>query len=663
MNGCVVLPCLLVMVICCSAAAGQAIEDSRFARAYDKDRPHGFEPRFVDRAAWQIRAELLRQQVLVAQGLWPMPPKTPLNAVIHGKIDRDDYTIEKVYFASMPGHYVTGNLYRPKGRSGRLPAVLCPYGHWPNGRLIWRDDNGVNKDMASGAERDPIAARTPLQANCAMLARMGCVVFQYDMVGYCDSAKIPHREGFLDPESVLRLQSFMGLQTWNSVRSMDFITGLPDVDPARVAITGSSSGGTQTISLCAVDGRVAVAFPIVMVSMNMQGGCVCENAPLHRVFTNNVELACLFAPKPQGMAAANDWTVDFETRGLPEMKIIWGLFGAADRVGGKHINYPHNHNLHSREMQYNWLNKHLKLGLAEPVAERPFEPVPPAELSVFDAEHPRPADELDAAALRKSMTRTSDEQLAALSRDELHKTVRLALEAMIVDRMPAPADVEVNDGLLTRRGAGERLPFRTIHPANWNGRVVVWAHPNGKASLSEAQKLVDGGYAVVAIDPFMSDAFKPLPKPATRVSNRSNPNPAYAAYTLGYNRSVLAERVHDLLSAVAMAHATSGAKSVYLIGLKEQGIAALLARAIAGDTIARAAIDLNGFDFDQVTRDTDPMLLPGALKYGGVFGFAQLCPADTTLLCNMPETSGRRTTGLHIGHDSGKMIDWLMETQ
>src|SRR5438552_19146511 len=84
---------------------------------------------------WEKRRQELREQVLVSQGLWPMPEKTPLNPVVHGKIERDDYTIEKVFFASLPGHYVSGNLYVPKGKSGKLPVVLCPHGHWANGRL------------------------------------------------------------------------------------------------------------------------------------------------------------------------------------------------------------------------------------------------------------------------------------------------------------------------------------------------------------------------------------------------------------------------------------------------------------------------------------------------------------------------------------------------
>src|SRR5271165_2685068 len=105
-----------------------------------------------------------------------------------------------------------------------------------------------------------------------MLARLGCVVFHYDMVGNSDSMQIKHREGFKDVDAQLRLQTFMNLQTWNSVRIVDFLLTLPDVDPGRIGITGASGGGTQTFMLCALDDRPAVAFPAVMVSTEMQGG-------------------------------------------------------------------------------------------------------------------------------------------------------------------------------------------------------------------------------------------------------------------------------------------------------------------------------------------------------------------------------------------------------
>jgi hypothetical protein len=129
--------------------------------------------------AWETRRAVLKEQLLVSQGLWPLPEKTPLNAVVHGKIERDGYTIEKVFFASHPGHYVTGNLYRPTGKTGKLPTVLYTHGHWQDARLSTAA--GWVNDKKSGAEATEESSKYFHQAGCAMLARLGCVVFHYDM--------------------------------------------------------------------------------------------------------------------------------------------------------------------------------------------------------------------------------------------------------------------------------------------------------------------------------------------------------------------------------------------------------------------------------------------------------------------------------------------------
>src|SRR5581483_7455237 len=126
--------------------------------------------------------------------------------------------------------------------------------------------------------------------------------------------------------------SFMGLQTWNSIRSLDFLASLPDVDASRIGMTGASGGGTQTFILAAIDDRLAAAFPAVMVSTAMQGGCVCENCSLLRMGTGNIELAGLFAPKPLAMSAANDWTKDLMTKGYPELRGLYALYGAEEKV-------------------------------------------------------------------------------------------------------------------------------------------------------------------------------------------------------------------------------------------------------------------------------------------------------------------------------------------
>src|SRR5262249_33313495 len=195
------------------------------------------------------------------------------------------------------------------------------------------------KDVESKAEQTLEGAKYPLQARCAQLARMGCVVLHYDMVGYADSTAITfnegHRAGFKSVDAELRLQTIMEIQTWNSIRALDFLESLSDIDPKKIAVTGASGGGTQTFILCAIDSRPAVAFPAVMVSTGMQGGCYCENCSYLRIGTGNVEFAALFAPKPLAMIAANDWTLEIEKKGLPELKQLYTLLGAPDNVAAR----------------------------------------------------------------------------------------------------------------------------------------------------------------------------------------------------------------------------------------------------------------------------------------------------------------------------------------
>ncbi|HEY2584832.1 MAG TPA: acetylxylan esterase [Tepidisphaeraceae bacterium] len=667
--------------------AGKLPDDARLHELHDVDHPVIFTP-FTDRSAWEQRAKQLREQTLVAEGLWPLPPKTPLNPVIHGRIDRDDYTIEKVFFASYPGHYVSGNLYRPKNRTGKLPAVLCPHGHWPGGRFYERSDAEVQQQLREDAEKTENGARYPIQARCAMLARMGCVVFMYDMVGYADSTAIEHRAGFTDTEAILRLQSFMGLQTWNTMRALDFVMGLPDVDPSRIGVTGASGGGTQTILIAATDPRPSVVFPAVMVSESMQGGCICENAPLLRVGTNNVELIATYAPKPLGLSAANDWTVALDTDALPKLKSTYELLGAKDEVAGRHFSFEHNYNQWSRELMYNWFNQHLKLGWPSPVKEKPFDPVPPKELSVYDDQHPRPADTADAATLRKTMTRLSDQQLDDLFKanpDEYRNVVRVALRAMVTDGFPSPGDVtvshsggpEVKDGIrietgaLARRGTTEAAPFVSLVPADWNGTVLIWVHPDGKASLfddtgkptADVRRLLDAKLAVISADLFLTGEFVPGGKPAGIPTASGYSKQKYAGFYYGYNRGILANRVHDLLSEIAVVRGWTGTRKIDLVATGDVGPAALLARALAGDAIASAAIDLGGFDFDQVKADDDPMMLPGGRKYGGINGFVPLCASGETMLCGIRKSAtfdrAQATKQVALREGPMRAADWI----
>ena len=158
-------------------------DDARLKPLKDLD---GYFPFTVpaSKEAWAKRAERVRRQILVAQGLWPMPTKTPLNAVMHGRMDRGEYTVEKVYFESAPGFFVTGNLYRPKKTvPGKTPGVLFAHGHWSDARLSESTDAELLREIANGEERFTEGGKSRFQSMCVQLARMGCATPRCNCVG------------------------------------------------------------------------------------------------------------------------------------------------------------------------------------------------------------------------------------------------------------------------------------------------------------------------------------------------------------------------------------------------------------------------------------------------------------------------------------------------
>ena len=309
-------------------------------------------PRLTTLDAWKARADYVRAHVLTSAGLLPLPEKPPLSASIFGEVTRSDYRVAKVYFESLPGFFVTGNLYRPIG-NGPFPAVLSPHGHWTYGRL-------ENTPTTSGPAR------------AIGLARQGFVVFSYDMIGYNDSQQLPHTFG--GKAQHLWGLSLAGLQLWNGIRALDFLESLPDVRRDEIAATGESGGGSQTFLLAAVDPRVKVAVPVNMISLHMQGGCLCENPPGLRLDMTNVEIAATIAPRPMLMVSATgDWTAETMEVEYPAMRAVYDLFGAADRVQAVRITAEHNYNKDSREAMYAWMARWLQKAPADvKITERSF---------------------------------------------------------------------------------------------------------------------------------------------------------------------------------------------------------------------------------------------------------------------------------------------------
>jgi hypothetical protein len=320
-----------------------------------------------DLPAWRVRAATLRAGILHGAGLDPLPARTPLNAVLHSRRVENGYSVENLYFESIPGVFVAGNLYRPVSAEGnaKRPVVLLPHGHFSAGRF----DASV-------------------QHLGATLARMGAIAFSYDMVGRGESLQVTH-----DSPNALTLQ------LWNSMRVLDFLLVLPDADASRVGMTGASGGGTQTFLCTAVDDRVTVAAPVVMVSSWCYGGCECEiGLPIHRgagYATNNAEIAALAAPRPLLVVSDGaDWTRTVPRLELPYLRRVYGLFGREQDVENVHLaEEGHDYGPSKRQAAYRFFAKHLGLN-AESMDESADTIEPRQALEAFDAAHPLPPSAL-----------------------------------------------------------------------------------------------------------------------------------------------------------------------------------------------------------------------------------------------------------------------------
>ena len=621
-------------------------------------------------AAWEARRDQLRMRLRVALGLWPQPAKTPLNVEMYGKSVRDGFTIEKVNFESYPGHFVSGLLFRPENITGKLPAVLTPHGH--GGRMQDHGDK-ITSFIETGEEKHKNSGRYPKLARCAQLARMGCITFIYDMEGYVDSLQIPmevsHRLndrraelesptqwGFFSAQAEMRMQSIMGVQAWNSIRALDFLESLPDVDAQRIGITGGSGGGTQTILLGALDPRPIVSFPQGMVSTSMQGGCPCENCSLLRVDTGNVELTALFAPRPIAMTGANDWTKEIQTKGYPELQQLYKMVGDVEDVFCiSYLNFGHNYNYVTRRHMYHWFNRHMKLGLEQPIVEHDWKPLTADEYTVWDDKHPAPeAGVPHEIKLLKVIDQDSSHQIAQALRSSENKVEALqalhgkALKAIVgrglssmdeisrekVGKFERDGYLEFTD-ILRYESAQEELPVASFYPTTqqWSGKVVIWVDGEGKSGMygndgkpnAEVAALLESGASVIGADllyqgEFLKNGMRLDQQRLATTTSRKIP-----AYTYGYNDALFVQRVHDLLTLISfVANDQHGTKEIVLVGTKGAGPIAATARALVGEVVQTAIIDTQGFRFGTITQYDDVDFLPGAIKYGDVPGILAL---------------------------------------
>ena len=321
------------------------------------------------RPEWEARARQIRQGILEGANLFPLPARKPLVALRHSVKRVDNYSVENVALETAPGLFVCGNLYLPANRE-KLPLILSSHGHWPGKSPL---DHGRFQEF--------------MQKRCGALARMGCAVFAWDMVGHGESAAAGWKHG-VDPQE-------LRLQLWNSIRVLDFMLSLPGADPGRVAVTGESGGATQAFLLAAVDERVTASIPCVQVSAWFYGGCKCESGlPIHvrpGHVANNVEVAAVIAPKPLLLISdGEDWTQNVPELEYPHLQRIYRLFGKSTNVENAHFpGEGHDFGPSKREALYRFVGKVFELDPGK-AGDATVKVLPASQLQAFDEAHPVP---------------------------------------------------------------------------------------------------------------------------------------------------------------------------------------------------------------------------------------------------------------------------------
>lgn len=266
---------------------------------------------YADKAAWEARKDTLRKEVRARLGIDKLLAVCSKDAPEYGKIRKfDGYTVQNFRLKTANGHTVCGSIYAPKGK-GRHPLIICPNGHFSNGRY-----------------------GTVQQQRLATLARMGAICVDYDLWGWGESADEVGSKAHQTPEAHV-------MQALNGIRILDWMIQRKDVDKTRVGVNGGSGGGTQSVLLSVLDDRYTACCPVVSVSSWFDGGCPCESGmPIQLAGggTCNAELAAMFAPKPMMLVSdGGDWTSTTPELEYPYIKRIYGFYGAADKVMNVHL--------------------------------------------------------------------------------------------------------------------------------------------------------------------------------------------------------------------------------------------------------------------------------------------------------------------------------------
>ena len=555
--------------------------------------------RFSSREEVETRREELRFNLRMAAGLYPWPEKTPLNAKYEDVGIFDGYSVKKIMFETRPGFWSTGNLYLPHPMKEKMPAILNVIGHWEDQRLT-RTDTGDY----------------PIQL--ANFARMGFVCLVTDMIGMVDSRQISHYYG--RDEKELWTSNGLGIQLWNNIRALDLLSSLPYVDADRIGMTGASGGGSQTLFLSLLDARVRAAAPINMISLNMQGGCQCENAEGLRRSTDNTEMCAMLAPRPLFLAGSTgDWTCWLETDELPGVLEAYRQYGAEDQVEHFYQDAPHQYNEKTRHHVYSFFARHL-MGYDPHWVEQPIEPGDLADYTWFRGEGHAPGIDSDDAFFAYHKTERAS-AIASLGTDEKRRMLAWMTGIREQRHHFIPLSNLSEDGIAIRRGIlvgkhDEKIPTVTVIPEQWDGKQICLAlGSNGKDILDTpaVQAILSGGTAVVS-----GDLYKTGESAACVQTDEENE--ANNRYFTTFHDTTDACRAQDAAALLAFARDIASDVTVYASGTAAGAAACALALT---DGVRSAQLETAACESIPV--------MPGMAAFGGIRTCIALarCPITT----------------------------------
>ena len=266
---------------------------------------------YRDSVEWNTRKECLRKEVREKLQIDSLLKRRVNSKPILSKIRSfDGYSVQNFAIETLPGLYVCGSIYSPLSK-GKHALILCPNGHWTNGR--YREDE---------------------QLRFGTLARMGATCVSYDLYGWGESElQVSVAEHRTSKAHIIQIM--------NGLTILDYMLTRKNIDIAKVAANGGSGGGSQVVLLTVLDNRFTAACPTVSLASHFDGGCPCESGmPISLACggTNNAELLAAFAPKPVCVISdGKDWTASVPELEYPFLKRIYGFYNSENKVSNVHL--------------------------------------------------------------------------------------------------------------------------------------------------------------------------------------------------------------------------------------------------------------------------------------------------------------------------------------